>query len=372
MTEYVIETRDLKKRFGIGPKAVHAVNGIDLKVTSGIHGFLGPNGAGKSTTIKMLVGGISITSGKASIKGYRAGSTKARSCIGYLPEQPKFYHYSFYKYLVYLGRLGGLSRGKAKGNAMELIEWFELDEAMERDVNDFSAGMRQKAGLAQALIHEPEVLILDEPTANLDPIGRANIIEQIRGLADEKEFTVLVSSHILSEIEKLADEVTIINRGRIILSDSIGSLKNLYAGDHFILDTDANDDFYEDLKSVGYISKMWFDNKERVHLITEDPARLKDDLPNMILSKDTRLHMFAREDVTLEDIFLRAVAESKTRKRSGVRAPPPDTPAPQVPSMCDPSSGDPSSGDPSSGDPSVGDPSVCDPSTGDLLDGGVR
>ena len=324
MTEYVIETNDLKKRFGIGPKAVHAVNGIDLKVTSGIHGFLGPNGAGKSTAIKMLVGGISITSGKARIKGHRAGSTKAKSCIGYLPEHPKFYHYSFYKYLIYLGRLGGLSRKKAKANAMELIEWLDLDEAMERDVNAFSAGMRQKAGLAQALIHEPEVLILDEPTANLDPIGRANIIEQVRSLADEKEFTVLVSSHILSEIEKLADEVTIINRGRILLSDNIGSLKNLYAGDHFILDTDMNDDFYEDFKRVGYVSKMWFDDKERVHLITEDPDRLKDDLPNMILDKETRLHMFAREDVTLEDIFLRAVAESKTRTRRGLDAAPPD------------------------------------------------
>ena len=312
LSDYVIETKNLSKRFGVGPKSFYAVNGIDLKVTGGIHGFLGPNGAGKSTTIKMLVGGLSITSGKAYIKGARVGSMKAKSYVGYLPEHPKFYHYSFYKYLTYLGRLGGLGRKKARRNALELIEWFELEEAMERDVNAFSAGMKQKAGLAQALIHEPEVLILDEPTANLDPIGRANLIEQIRSLADEKEFTVLVSSHILSEIEKLADDVTIINRGRIILSDKIESLKNLYAGDHFILDTDYNDDFYEDFKEVGYISKMWFDEKERVHLITEDPDRLKDDLPRRVIDMDSRLHMFAKEEVTLEDIFLRVVAESKT------------------------------------------------------------
>jgi len=312
LTDYVIETKNLTKRFGIGPKAVKAVNGIDLKVTGGIHGFLGPNGAGKSTTIKMLVGSISITSGKAYIKGKRAGSVKAKSYIGYLPEHPKFYHYSFYKYLVYLGRLGGLSRKRAKSNSMELIEWLELEAAMERDVNAFSAGMRQKAGLAQALVHEPELLILDEPTANLDPLGRANIIKQVRSLADEKELTVLVSSHILSEIEKLADEVTIINAGRIILSDKLNSLKNLYAGDHFILDTDHNDDYYEDFKETDYISKMWFDEKERLHLISEDPETLKDDLPDLIREKDSRLHMFAKEDVTLEDIFLRVVAESKT------------------------------------------------------------
>ncbi len=316
MTDYVIETRQLKKRFGTGPKAFYAVNGIDLKVTGGIHGFLGPNGAGKSTTIKMLVGAISITSGKAYIKGARAGSVKAKAHIGYLPEHPKFYHYSFYNYLVYLGRLGGLSRKRARSNAMELIEWLELDEAMERDVNDFSAGMRQKAGLAQALIHEPDILVLDEPTANLDPIGRANIIEQIRSLADEMDFTVLVSSHILSEIEKLADEVTIINRGRILLSDNIGALKNFYSGDHFVLDTDHNDDFYEDFKRVEHISKMWFDEHERLHIISEDPEALKDDLPSLVLDMDTRLHMFAKEDVTLEDIFLRAVAESKIEEKA--------------------------------------------------------
>ena len=317
LTEYVIETRDLTKRYGTGPGAFYAVGGIDLKVTGGIHGFLGPNGAGKSTTIKMLVGAISITSGKAYVKGARAGSVKAKSHIGYLPEQPKFYHYSFYSYLIYLGKLGGLSGRKAKKNALELIEWLELDEAMERDVNDFSAGMRQKAGLAQALIHEPDVLILDEPTANLDPIGRANLIEQIRSLADEMDFTVLVSSHILSEIEKLADEVTIINRGRVLLSDNIGALKNFYSGDHFLLDTDHNDDFYEEFKHTEHVTKMWFDEKEQLHIISEAPNLLKDELPGMVLDMETRLHTFAREDVTLEDIFLRAVAESKIEKKAG-------------------------------------------------------
>lgn len=317
MSEYAIETRNLKKRFGVGPSAFYAVNGIDLKVESGIHGFLGPNGAGKSTTIKMLVGAISITSGEAYIKGHRAGSVKAKSHIGYLPEHPKFYPYSFYKYLVYLGRLGGLTKKRAKSNAMELIEWLELEDAMERDVNDFSAGMKQKAGLAQALIHEPDILILDEPTANLDPIGRANIIEQIKSLAAEKEFTVLVSSHVLWEIEKLADRVTIINAGRLLLSDKIDNLKNLYAGDHFILDTDHNEDLFREFKETGYVPKMWFDEKDRLHVISEDADRLKDDIPLMIRTLDSRLHTFAKEDVTLEDIFLRAVAEGKRSSGPG-------------------------------------------------------
>jgi len=323
LTEYAIETRDLNKKFGVGPSAFHAVKGIDIKVESGIHGFLGPNGAGKSTTIKMLVGAISITSGKAYVRGHRAGSVKAKSHIGYLPEHPKFYHYSFYNYLVYLGRLGGLSRKRSRNNAMELIEWLELEEAMERDVNAFSAGMKQKAGLAQALIHEPDILILDEPTANLDPIGRANIIDQIRSLADEKQLTVLVSSHILWEIEKLADEVTIINAGRILLSDRLENLKNLYAGDHFILDTDHNDDMFEEFKKKEYVPKMWFDERDNLHVISEDANRLKDDIPLMVRSMDTRLHTFAKEDVTLEDIFLRAVAESKMAGREGGGGSPP-------------------------------------------------
>ena len=97
-----------------------------------------------------------------------------------------------------MGRLGGFSKSKSKSNAIELIEWLELEDAADRDINKFSAGMKQKAGLAQALIHEPEILILDEPTANLDPLGRASLIKKIRGLVDERGLTVFVSSHILS------------------------------------------------------------------------------------------------------------------------------------------------------------------------------
>ena len=139
MSVPMIEVKNLTKHFGSGANIVRAVNDIDFTVLAGqAHGFLGPNGAGKTTTIKMLVGGLGITRGTATIKGHKAGSVKANSLIGYVSEHPKFFDMTLYNYLIYMGRLGHLGKAVAKKKAEELILWLKLEEAANRKVNNYS------------------------------------------------------------------------------------------------------------------------------------------------------------------------------------------------------------------------------------------
>ncbi|MCK4779424.1 MAG: ABC transporter ATP-binding protein, partial [Candidatus Lokiarchaeota archaeon] len=223
-----IWSHKLTKIYGRGEKSVKAVNKIDISTKSGVHGFLGPNGAGKTSTINMLIGAISITDGKARIKGEDAGSIRARRIIGFLPQDPAFYDtMTGEQYLIYIGELSGLRRHDAKYKTLELLENLELLEARDREIGKYSEGMKQRIGIAAALIHEPELLILDEPTSNLDPIGRASIIKDIKELS--KKISVFVSSHILSEIEQMCENVTMINKGKIVLTDTIKNIKKMHS-----------------------------------------------------------------------------------------------------------------------------------------------
>jgi ABC-2 type transport system ATP-binding protein len=311
MDRFIIETDKLTKWFGHGDSSVKAVNGINLRVKPGIHGFLGPNGAGKSTTIKMLIGAINITSGTGSINGKPIGSVAAKRLMGYLPEHPKFYNMSLLNYLEYMGRLGGLRKTLAYERALELIDWFELTEAIDRNVNKFSAGMRQKVGLAQALIHEPELLILDEPTANLDPIGRASVVEKVKNLSHTNGISIFVSSHILSEIEKMADEVTIINKGEILLADNVETIKKRFAGNHYILRTSDVKKMFMILKASNLIRELWIDEKGELQLITEQDESLQKVMPKILFDADVALESFRGLEVTLENIFQRVIREGK-------------------------------------------------------------
>ena len=310
MSTPMIEVKNLTKHFGSGAKIVKAVNGIDFKVQSGqAHGFLGPNGAGKTTTIKMLVGGLGITRGSAAIKGYRAGSVKANSLIGYVSEHPKFFDMTLYDYLIYMGRLGHLGKAEAMKKAEELILWLKLEEAADRKVNNYSSGMKQKAALAQALIHEPEILILDEPTANLDPVGRAGMIEHILELVRDRGLTVFVSSHILGEVEKLADTVTIINKGEIILSDDVGAIKDQLAGNHFILETSKNKQVLKELEDLPYVKRVWIDDEDRIQVVSDKDDVLQEAITKIVYESKAMMISFKKRDVSLEDIFLSSVSE---------------------------------------------------------------
>jgi ABC-2 type transport system ATP-binding protein len=319
----MIEVKNLTKHFGNGGKVVKAVNGIDFKVEAGeAHGFLGPNGAGKTTTIKMLVGGLSITSGTATIKGFDVGSVKANSLIGYVSEQPKFFDMTLHDYLLYMGRLGHLSKAEAMKNSEELILWLGLEEAADRKVNSYSSGMKQKAALAQALIHEPDILILDEPTANLDPMGRAGMVDHIRELVHERGLTVLVSSHILGEVEKLADTVTIINNGEIVLSDHVSAIKDQLVGNHFILETTKNEEILNKLKLLPYVKRIWIDDEDQIQVVSEKDDELQEAVTKLVYESNAMMRSFKQRDISLESIFLRSVSgkgndEEMEKRREG-------------------------------------------------------
>jgi len=305
-----IELHDLTKHFGRGDRKVRAVDGIDLTVEGGIHGFIGPNGAGKSTTLKMIVGAINPTSGKGSIRGHPLGSVGARRCLGYLPEHPRFYDQPLYDYLVYMGRLGGMSRSAAQARVLELVDWLELGEAMNRNVNNFSAGMKQKAGFAQALIHEPPLLILDEPTANLDPLGRAGVLEKVKMLSKEKGITIFLSSHILAEVEKVVEQVSVINRGQILLSTEVSEAKRRFGGDHFYLRTSRPDEVLDHARFKSLVRRAW-EQQGDVLILTEREAELKAALPAILTECEATLELFSPREVSLEDLFLRLVKEGK-------------------------------------------------------------
>jgi ABC-2 type transport system ATP-binding protein len=209
---------------GLGVK-LRALDGLSLRVERGqVYGLLGPNGSGKSTTLKIILGLSAPTVGRCTIFGTPSAQTSARRLVGYLPESPYFYRYLTGRELVrFYGRLSGLSGARLSGQVDEAIAWVGLDGAADRRVDTYSKGMLQRVGLAQALVHRPELLVLDEPTGGLDPAGTAAVEGLIRKLKVEGK-TVLITSHLLAQIEDLCDRVAILDRGRLILEGSVPEL----------------------------------------------------------------------------------------------------------------------------------------------------
>ena len=223
----VLEVDRLAKTFRkpFSGKKVEAVRGISLKVTRGqIFGFLGPNGAGKTTTIKMLTGLIAPTSGRATILGKDVPSPEAMGSVGFLPENPYVYPYLTPREFVSLcGRLNGMGGSALKKAVEAVIERVGIAYAIDRPVRNLSKGMLQRTGLAAALVHDPELLILDEPMSGLDPVGRKEVRDLIVEEASAKK-TVFFSSHILSDVEMLCDAVCILRKGEVVVSGTISEL----------------------------------------------------------------------------------------------------------------------------------------------------
>jgi ABC-type multidrug transport system ATPase subunit len=222
--EKIIEVSSLSKKF----KDVNAVNKLDLNVYRGdVFGFLGPNGAGKSTTIRMLLSLISPDEGTIKLFGkeLRQHRKEILRKTGAIVEKPDFYGYlSAYKNLEILGRISGYNPERKK--IMEILELVGLNKRYKSKVKTYSHGMKQRLGLAQALLHDPELIILDEPTTGLDPQGMKEIRDLIIHLSKEKNKTIFLSSHILHEVEIVADRMIIISRGSAQVEGSVNDLLN--------------------------------------------------------------------------------------------------------------------------------------------------
>lgn len=214
----MIEVHELTKRYGDRI----AVSGISFTAEEGqILGFLGPNGAGKSTTMRMLTGFLPPSAGTATVAGFDVTSQAddVRRRIGYLPENPPLYpEMTVRSYLTFVAKLKGVARSSVRGACDEAIERMGLTEVSGRLLAHLSKGFKQRVGLAQALVHDPEVLVLDEPTIGLDPRQIIEIRSLIRGLSGSR--TVILSTHILPEVSQVCDKVVVINEGRVICEDS--------------------------------------------------------------------------------------------------------------------------------------------------------
>ena len=223
-----IRIEGLTKQFWSGwpgqPPAT-ILDGLSLSVRQGeIYGYLGPNGSGKTTTIKVLMGLIRATAGVVEIFGKPVGNVEIRRRIGFLPEAPYFYDYlTAEEFLTFYGHLTGMDRSVLRARVPHLLEMVGLAEARTRQLRKFSKGMLQRVGLAQALIHDPELVILDEPMSGLDPIGRKQVRDLILSLREQGK-TVFFSTHIIPDVEMICDRVGVIVKGKLLATGRVDEL----------------------------------------------------------------------------------------------------------------------------------------------------
>jgi ABC-2 type transport system ATP-binding protein len=302
-----VHIENLKKYYG----AVHALDGLNLDVAPGtVFGFLGPNGAGKTTTLRILTGLAHPTSGKAQVAGLdvlREGYKLARH-IGHLPEEPAFYAWMTPReFLDYLGRLYGLSATECTSRTRELLALVRMEDVSRRRIGGFSRGMRQRLGVAAALIHHPEVLFLDEPASALDPAGRKEVLDLIENLRGQ--CTVVMSTHILADVERVCDVVGIIAKGKMLVQSPREELLEHYAVPVFEVEADdhaALSRWAEELRRVAWVTAVTAQNGT-LRIIVKDVQTAKRDLLTQAMGAGLILNRYEEIRPSLEDVFLQLV-----------------------------------------------------------------
>jgi len=303
-TDFAIDTTGLTKVFHTRwtRHEVRAVDGISLSVRRGsTFGFLGPNGAGKTTFVKMLLSAVHPTSGSARIFGHPAGVPEARRPIGYLPENHRFpTYFTGTGMLDFYAALSGVSAADRKKRIPELLDLVGLDRWGAVRVGKYSKGMLQRLGLAQALIHSPKLLILDEPSDGVDPVGRKHIRE-ILGSLEEQGVTIFINSHLLVEVELFCKEVAILHRGKVALS---GRVRDLTAGKGYRLSAaQVPERLYEELKQRAAASAA-HDGLSDFHFPTREQVNEAVDL---LRAEKCEIEAVVPTTSTLEEVFVKTV-----------------------------------------------------------------
>jgi len=295
-----IKVEQLSKIFG----EQKAVNNISFEIgKASIVGFLGPNGAGKSTTMKMLSTYITPTSGSATVCGHNvaAHSMEVRKNVGYLPESnPLYYDMYVREYLEFAANVHQLGAHK-KSRIEEMIAVTGLQKEVKKKIGSLSKGYKQRVGLAQAMIHDPQVLILDEPTSGLDPNQIMDIRDLIIRLGKEK--TVLLSTHIMQEVQAMCSRVIIINNGNIVADDAIGNIQSGETKNAALIVEFDKDITEQELQQLRNVSKAQLNTDRQWMLQTQQPDALRKELMAWSLQKDIAILTLQNSSQSLEDAF---------------------------------------------------------------------
>ena len=307
--DQAIEARGLTKRFG----PVLALDRLDLDVPHGsVFGLLGPNGAGKTTTIRILTGLARATAGSASVAGVVVGLDvpELHRRIGYLDQDPRFYSWMKGRELLELaGRLHGLGGIELRSRVGEMLERTGLGTAAERRIGGYSGGMRQRLGIAQAILHRPRVLFLDEPVSSLDPEGRRDLLELIAGLRGEA--TVVLSTHVLSDVERVCDQVAILDRGRLVSQGPLAALLAAHARPIYRLVPAPDQEaavggLVERLRATPWVKEVTVAT-DLIRVTVADPDAAAGMILPLVVAAGVKLDSFDRARPTLEDVFLELV-----------------------------------------------------------------
>jgi ABC-2 type transport system ATP-binding protein len=305
-----VEARGLTKHFG----SVLALDGLDLAVPPGsVFGLLGPNGAGKTTAIRILTGLARPTSGSASVAGIEVGldAPELRRRIGYLDQDPRFYGWMKGRELLELvGRLHGFDGEELRRRVGASLERTGLGAAAERRIGGYSGGMRQRLGIAQAVLHDPAVLILDEPVSSLDPEGRRDLLGLIEGLRGGP--TVIVSTHVLGDVERVCDRVAILDRGRLVTTGPLDELLAAHARPIYRLDPAPGQEaavatLAQRLRAATWVADITAEPGGRLRIAVSDPAAAAAAILPLVVDCDLVLTTFEQVRPTLEDVFLELV-----------------------------------------------------------------
>lgn len=294
---------DLKKTFRkpFSGRKVEAVKSVSFEVKKGeVFGFVGPNGAGKTTCIKMLTGLIFATGGRATVFGHEVPSPEAMQRVGFVPENPYIYPYlTPREFVTHCGRLSGLSGDELHARAEEVIERTGMTEAIDRPVRALSKGMTQRTALAAALVHDPDLLILDEPMSGLDPVGRKDVRDLILEERARKK-TVFFSTHILGDVEALCDRLCILRKGEVVVSGALGDLLDASSAASEIAVDGASDALKTELRELGTLR----DAGMQVLLDVADDKKKRAALEK-ILAHGASVAAIASRRETLEELFVR-------------------------------------------------------------------
>lgn len=293
--EYILETRQLTKKFG---KEI-AVDKVDMKIREGeIYGFLGPNGAGKTTTIRMLLGLMRPSSGEVHIfqRDMRKHKLNILKKVGALVENPSYYpHLTAYENLEAIRKIVGCE----KSRIYEVLDIVRLTEAAHKKVKGFSLGMKQRLGIAAALLNEPELLILDEPTNGLDPSGIIEMRNLIKSLPEKYGMTVLISSHLLSEIDQIATTVGVVDKGKLIYQGPIESMRR-YSQQKVRMRVDQGERAWRSLIAAGIKAEY----EENWLMLQEDEDEKIAAIVRTLVRDGLSVYRIEEEKRSLEDVFL--------------------------------------------------------------------